>query len=80
MNVVPIVEGDGEIEAVPLLIRRLIGAAGIPCLAVDTPIRLPRAKVVQEPVLRQYVQLAKRRTGCAAPVGHLTCQRLLQQT
>lgn len=66
MNVVPIVEGDGEIDAVPLLIRRLIGAAGISGLAVDSPIRVPRGKIVQEAGLRRYVQVAKRRPLCAA--------------
>ena len=59
-----IVEGQGDVAAVPLLIRR-IAAELYPELAIDTPrpIRVHRNQVVQPEALEQEVELAARRIG-----------------
>ena len=56
-----IVEGHGEVEAVPILIRR-VAERLYPELGVDTPhpIRISRSRVVQEGELEQVVELAAR--------------------
>ena len=56
-----IVEGHGEVEAVPILIRR-IAASLYPELLIETPppIRIPRNKVVKEGELERGVELAAR--------------------
>ena len=59
-----IVEGQGDVAAVPLLIRRIAGAL-YPELAIDTPrpIRVHRNQVVQPDKLEQEIELAARRIG-----------------
>ena len=59
-----IVEGQGDVAAVPVLIRR-IAAALYPELAIDIPrpIRVHRNQVVQPDKLEQEVELAARRVG-----------------
>ena len=59
-----IVEGQGDVAAVPLLIRR-IAAELYPELAVNTPrpIRVHRNQIVQPDKLEQEVELAARRIG-----------------
>ncbi len=56
-----IVEGHSEVEAVPILIRR-IAASLYPELLIDTlrPIRIPKNKVVKEGELERGVELAAR--------------------
>ena len=56
-----IVEGHGEVEAVPILIRR-IAERLYPELGIDTPhpIRVSRSKVVQKNELERVVELAAR--------------------
>ena len=56
-----IVEGHGDVKAVPILIRR-VASNLYPELGVDTPhpIRISRSKVVQEGELEQVVELAAR--------------------
>lgn len=49
-----IVEGDGDVLALPLLLRRLM-----PVVVYPRPIRVPRYKVVQEDVLEHYLQIAR---------------------
>ena len=63
-RIVPIVEGHGEVEAVPILLRR-IAATVRPAAAVDvlSPIRIDRSKIVKPPELERAVDLAARRTG-----------------
>ena len=63
-RIVPIVEGHGEVEAVPILLRR-IAAAVRPAVAVDvlSPIRIDRSKIVKPPELERAVDLAARRAG-----------------
>lgn len=59
-----IVEGHGDVSAVPLLIRR-IAAAGFPelDLLVLRPIRVSRQKLVKAGELERAVELAARQTG-----------------
>lgn len=57
MKIVPIVEGHGDYEAVPVLLRRMAAAAG-QHVEVGRPIRHPKSKLVKEPDLRRAVQLA----------------------
>ena len=63
-RVVAIVEGDGEVEAVPLLIRR-IGTQASPLAPPEVmrPIRVPRLRIVKEGELERYVLLAAARAG-----------------
>src|SRR2546422_7828902 len=59
MNLVPIVEGYGEVPAVPILLRRIVDAFLPNTYAiVGTPIRIPRSKLVKEGELERAVQLA----------------------
>ncbi len=59
-----IVEGKGEVEAVPILIRR-VAASLYPELQVVTPhpIRVSRSKVIQKGELERVVELAAQNIG-----------------
>ena len=46
MGLVPIVEGHGEVDAVPILLRRLLERHGAHYVGVERPIRLPRGRLV----------------------------------
>lgn len=63
-RIAPIVEGQGEVEAVPLLLRRLwsemLGASG---LEVLKPVRQPRLRLVQAEHLMRAVALALLKLG-----------------
>lgn len=66
MNIQPIVEGHGEVGAVPVLLRRLRDEAGTYDVDVNPPIRKPRSSLVDEHQLRTAVRLALKQEGCAA--------------
>ena len=66
MNIQPIVEGDGEVSAVPVLLRRLRDAAGAYSLGVNAPIRRARTDLVREDGVRKAVRLARLQQDCAA--------------
>lgn len=88
-----IVEGEGDVAAVPVLIRR-IAAELYPELAINTPrpIRVHRNQVVQPDELEQEVELAARRIGgqgaifiildsdddCPAELGPVLLERALR--
>jgi Domain of unknown function (DUF4276) len=59
-----IVEGHGEVQAVPILIRR-IAVTIDPALSIDVkpPLRIPRSKLVRDKELERAVELATRKTG-----------------
>lgn len=61
-RIVCIVEGRGEVEAVPILVRRIAAemAPGV-ILDVPKPIRVARQKVVKEGELERAVELAARK-------------------
>jgi hypothetical protein len=59
-----IVEGHGEIEAVPITIRRIAHlVAPELSLKIHQPFRVPRNKLVKPGELERSVELAARRTG-----------------
>lgn len=60
----PIVEGHGEVSAVPILMRKLGELMGLPYVQVASPIRRPRSKLLQESGLQQAIELAKIQPGC----------------
>jgi hypothetical protein len=66
VKIQPVVEGHGEVAAVPVLVRRLIEAGGISTagLEVGRPIRRNRSHLVQEGSLREAVRLARLQPGC----------------
>lgn len=64
LNLVCIVEGHGEIEAVPVLIRRICQIIHPDLgLRIHHPFRVPRNRLVQPGELERAVDLAGRRAG-----------------
>jgi Domain of unknown function (DUF4276) len=58
-----IVEGQGDLEAVPILLRR-IAQEQLPGLSVVVhPFRIPRTRLLKEGELERAVELAARRVG-----------------
>lgn len=66
MTLQPIVEGHGEVAALPVLLRRLLGAAAVWDVRVGPPIRQPRGRLVDRAFLERAVKLARRQEGCRA--------------
>ena len=66
MNIQPIVEGHGEVGAVPVLLRRFVHDAEAWRVGVGRPIRRSRGQWVQQAQLQQAVGLALRQPGCDA--------------
>ena len=64
-----IVEGHGEIEAVPVVVRRIAREA-VPDLAlqISPPFRVPRSRLVKSSELERTVELAARRVGRAGGI------------
>jgi hypothetical protein len=62
----PIVEGHGEVSAVPILIRKLSQFMAVYDIRIGTPIRRPRSKLVKRETLEQAIELAKIQAGCRA--------------
>jgi hypothetical protein len=64
LKLVCIVEGHGEVDAVPLLVRRLTLAIrpGL-SLQIEQPLRVSRNKLVKPRELERTVELAGRRVG-----------------
>lgn len=64
LSLVSIVEGDGEVQALPILLRRLAVAIAPECsVVVHPPMRVPRANLVKADELERYVELATRQHG-----------------
>ena len=66
MNIQPIVEGHGDVVAVPVLLRRLVAEAQAWPVEIGRPIKRPRNQLVQQPGLDTAVNLALHRDGDAA--------------
>lgn len=66
MNIQPIVEGYGEVQAVPALLRRLIDEAKVWEVSVGTPIRGTRNELATEGGIEKLVSLARKQPDCAA--------------
>jgi hypothetical protein len=67
--IVPIVEGHGEVEAVPVLLERLLaGVLGTQAVGVARPFRVHRAAVVREGELERAIEQAVRSRPHAAGI------------
>jgi hypothetical protein len=66
MNIQAIVEGHGEVNAVPELLRRLRNEAHAYQLDVNPPIRKKRSELVDEAQFRRALLLARKQEDCAA--------------
>ena len=62
----PIVEGHGEKEALPVLLRRLCNEASAWAVEIGSPIRRPRNKLASEHGVMQAVAIARRQPACEA--------------
>ena len=63
-RIVAIVEGDGEVEAVPALIRRIHGEVSPEApLEVGRPVRVRRNQVLKAGELERYLNLAANFAG-----------------
>lgn len=66
MRIQPIVEGHGEVTAVPVLLRRLRDEARVYGFDVNPPIRRHRSDFVREDSVRNAVRLALVQDECRA--------------
>ena len=66
MKIQPVVEGHGEVEAVPVLLRRLLTEAQIAGVVVGKPIRRTRSELATEEGLARSIALARGQPNCAA--------------
>ncbi len=64
MIIQPIVEGHGEVGAIPVLLRRFLAEAGVHHIDVGKPIRRKRSELVQEASVRRSVRLALLQPEC----------------
>lgn len=62
----PIVEGHGEVEAVPVMLRRLLSEGGVHDLSVGAPIRQRRSRLAQRDGLQRALQIAIRKPNCTS--------------
>ncbi len=58
MHIVPIVEGHGEVEAVPILIRRMMIQLGFNVPEIAKPIRIPRNMISKDSELERALRFA----------------------
>ncbi len=65
MRLQPIVEGHGEVEAFPILLRRLVMAAEAWNVTINTAVRQPRGRLVKQQGLTHAIRLA-RTSNCQA--------------
>ncbi len=68
MRIGIIVEGHGEVEAFPILVRRLLARQCITDVEIPRPFRLPRGKMLKQDELARAVEMMARKT---APGGAL---------
>lgn len=62
----PIVEGHGEVEALPVLLRRLLDEAKAWTVPIGKPILQQRNTLVRKPSLVRAVDIARRQRACGA--------------
>ena len=66
MTIQPIVEGHGEVAAVPVLLRRLLAEARITGVDIGRPIRRARSQLATKEGLARSIALARVQSNCAA--------------
>ena len=66
MMIQPIVEGHGEVKAVPVLLRRFIKEASAWDIEIGKPIRRNRNKLIKRPELEKAVGRARLDPSCSA--------------
>ena len=66
MKIQPIVEGHGDVDALPVLLRRLISEAQAWGVQIGRPIRKPRSQLVRETEVKRAVRLALLQKDCRA--------------
>ena len=66
MNIQPIVEGHGEVTALPELLRRLCSEASAWEVQIRIPIRRKRSELVNQPKLEKTVAAARYQPNCDA--------------
>ena len=62
--IVPIVEGYGDVQAVPILLRRLRDREELFQFEVGKPVRAPRSALGKEGILERHIQYALKQPGC----------------
>lgn len=64
MQIVCIVEGHGDVSAIPLLIRRLVKRLGVATsIDIPHPIRIPKSRLLKPGELERAVELAGNKTS-----------------
>ncbi len=66
MRIQPIVEGHGEVEALPILLRRLLHAAGVFAVEIGRPIRRGRGQLLRDDLLEKVIRIAFMQQGCTS--------------
>ena len=66
MKIQPVVEGHGDVEALPVLLRRFRDAAGSWDVEIGTPIRQNRGLLINQERLTRAVRMASRQPACRA--------------
>ena len=81
MKLIPIVEGHGEVKAVPVLLRRILHHHGCYELQVVEPIRIPRGQLRTPEGVERGVRLALTDPECTAVLilfdVHDDCAKIL---
>ncbi len=67
-SIVPIVEGQSEVDSVPVLMRRLRDEWGKYQLEIGKPVRVKRYQVIKEGELERRVMMAMQRPNCRAVI------------
>jgi hypothetical protein len=62
MNLALLVEGHGEVQAAPILVRRIAAALELPCTVLP-PIRQPRTTIIKPGELERAVTLLGNKVG-----------------
>lgn len=68
MKIYVLVEGHGEVEAAPILLRRLLGEARCPSIGIGPPIRRTQSQLRSQEGVRAGVRLALLQPDCAAVI------------
>lgn len=68
VTIVSVVEGDGEVRALPKLLYRLAREVGVASLRVPAPMRVPRGKLTTQGGIERAVGAAAQRVGAAGGV------------